>query len=157
MTWEGTLRLPSNQQLFLRLGDNAICGYELISTCEYSPEKRKLNPRHQIHTITIVRVPIFLVTCLDTHRWTFAAGASSQANDSLNATMTSHYPKSRCYSQTASGDFRFGCAIGKKNLGERYIQEAATKRLLSPGFHTNKYVNRRKKNSKTTICKSEVS
>ncbi|KAK0160250.1 hypothetical protein PV328_007678 [Microctonus aethiopoides] len=76
----------------------------------------------------------------------FAAGASSQANESLNATMTSHYPKSQCYSQTASGNFRFGCAIGEKNLGERYIQEAATKRLLSPGFHTTKYrTNLRKK------------
>ncbi|XP_046617589.1 uncharacterized protein LOC124303864 [Neodiprion virginianus] len=85
----------------------------------------------------------------------FAAGASSQANESLNATMTSHYPKSRCYSRTASGDFRFACAIGEKNLGERYLQEAATKRLLSPEFHTTKYVDRKEKEAKRRYLRTK--
>ncbi|XP_046614237.1 uncharacterized protein LOC124302290 [Neodiprion virginianus] len=85
----------------------------------------------------------------------FAAGASSQANESLNATMTSHYPKSRCYSQTASGDFRFACAIGEKNLGERYLQEAATQILLSPGFHTTKYVDRKEKEAKRRYLRTK--
>ena len=74
-----------------------------------------------------------------------APGASSQANESLNASMTSHYPKSRCYSQTASGDFRFSCAVSGKNIGEGYIQAALKKRFLSPGIHTTKYVETRTK------------
>lgn len=75
----------------------------------------------------------------------FAACVSSQANESLNNIMTSHYPKFRCYFLSASGDYRFGCAISKKNIGEGYIQEALEKISLSPGFHTSKYVDKRNK------------
>ncbi|XP_015512661.2 uncharacterized protein LOC107219088 [Neodiprion lecontei] len=58
-------------------------------------------------------------------------------------------------SQTTSGDFRFACAIGEKNLGERYLQEAATKRLLSPGFHTTKYVGRKEKEAKRRYLRTK--
>ncbi|XP_048514968.1 uncharacterized protein LOC125501888 [Athalia rosae] len=53
----------------------------------------------------------------------FSSGASSNSNESLNATMMSKHPKSRCYSTTASADFRYACAVGQKNLGEKYTQE----------------------------------
>jgi hypothetical protein len=42
----------------------------------------------------------------------FSCGASSNITESPNATMASKAPKSRCYSMTASANFRFACAIG---------------------------------------------
>lgn len=61
----------------------------------------------------------------------FSTGASSNANESLNATTASKAPKSRCYNMTASADFRFSCAVGQKNLGESYTQEIAKKRSIT--------------------------
>ncbi|XP_018314208.1 uncharacterized protein [Mycetomoellerius zeteki] len=67
----------------------------------------------------------------------FSAGASSNANESLNAIMASKAPKSRCYSMLESADFRFACAIGQKNIGEDYTQKVVTSLGLSPGkFHS---------------------
>ncbi|KAK0171516.1 hypothetical protein PV327_011158 [Microctonus hyperodae] len=62
----------------------------------------------------------------------FSNGASSNANESLNAMMASKASKSRCYSRTASADYRFACAIGQKNIGEGYTQEISGKKNLSP-------------------------
>ena len=39
------------------------------------------------------------------------SGASSNANESLNATMASQAPKSRCYSISALADYRFACTV----------------------------------------------
>ncbi|XP_034945421.1 uncharacterized protein [Chelonus insularis] len=61
----------------------------------------------------------------------FCNGVSSNANESLNAMMASKAPKSRCYSRTASADYRFACVVGQENVGERYTQKMA----LSPGKH----------------------
>ncbi|KAK0181800.1 hypothetical protein PV327_004048 [Microctonus hyperodae] len=44
----------------------------------------------------------------------FSSGASSNSNESLNATMMSKHPKSRCYSTTASADFRTQKALLKR-------------------------------------------
>ncbi|KAK0159825.1 hypothetical protein PV327_010897 [Microctonus hyperodae] len=44
----------------------------------------------------------------------FSSGASSNSNESLNATMMSKHPKSRCYSTTVSADFRYACAKAKE-------------------------------------------
>jgi hypothetical protein len=43
-----------------------------------------------------------------------SCSASSNVNESLNATMASKARKSRCYSMTASTDFRFTCTAGRK-------------------------------------------
>lgn len=49
----------------------------------------------------------------------FACGASSNRNESLNA--TSKDPKSRCYSMSAFADFRFSCSVApKKSWGKIY-------------------------------------
>ncbi|XP_046626167.1 uncharacterized protein LOC124307961 [Neodiprion virginianus] len=45
--------------------------------------------------------------------------------------------------------------LGEKNLGARYLQEAATKRLLSPGFHTTKYVDRKEKEAKRRYLRTK--
>ncbi|XP_011685184.1 PREDICTED: uncharacterized protein LOC105448359 [Wasmannia auropunctata] len=70
----------------------------------------------------------------------FSTGASSNANESLNATMASKAPKSKCYSMTASADFRFACAIGQKNLREKYTQDIAKRINLYPGKYHTQYV-----------------
>lgn len=70
----------------------------------------------------------------------YSAGASSNANESLNATMASKAPKSRCYSKTASADFRFACAVGQKNIGEGYTQAILSKLSKSPGKHHSRHV-----------------
>lgn len=67
----------------------------------------------------------------------FSTCASSNANESLNATMASKAPKSRCYSMTASADFRFACAVGQKNLGESYTQIIAKKSICHQGDTTH--------------------
>lgn len=55
---------------------------------------------------------IFDVVASTTNR--FAAGVSSNVNESLNATIASKAPKSRFYGTTASSDARLACAINKK-------------------------------------------
>ncbi|XP_015118536.1 uncharacterized protein LOC107042147 [Diachasma alloeum] len=54
--------------------------------------------------------------------------------------MASKAPKSRCYSMTASADFRFVCSVGQKTLGETYTQEIAEKIHLLPGKHHLRYI-----------------
>jgi hypothetical protein len=44
----------------------------------------------------------------------FSCGASSNIKKSLNASMASKDPKSRCYCMTASADFQFACVVGQK-------------------------------------------
>ncbi|XP_043285733.1 uncharacterized protein [Venturia canescens] len=52
---------------------------------------------------------IFDVLASKTDR--FAAGVSSNVNESLNSTIASKAPKSRLYGTTSSGDARLACAI----------------------------------------------
>ncbi|XP_043282532.1 uncharacterized protein [Venturia canescens] len=56
--------------------------------------------------------------------------------------MASKAPKSRCYSLSASADYRFACSVGQKNLGETYTQEIVKKMELSPGTHHLQHVAR---------------
>ncbi|XP_043285641.1 uncharacterized protein [Venturia canescens] len=73
----------------------------------------------------------------------FSAGASSQANESLNSIMSRKAPKNICYSRSESADIRYACAVGQKNEGEQYIQNAMTKVLeMSPGTRCSKFVER---------------
>jgi hypothetical protein len=48
----------------------------------------------------------------DTER--FSCGASSNVDESVNATKASEAPASGCYSMTPSADFRNACAAGHK-------------------------------------------
>ncbi|XP_011883888.1 PREDICTED: uncharacterized protein LOC105571031, partial [Vollenhovia emeryi] len=74
----------------------------------------------------------------------YSTGASSNVNESLNATMASKAPKSRCttHGTSASADFRFACAVGQKNIGECYTQEIAKTVNLSPGRHHSQHVSK---------------
>jgi len=66
----------------------------------------------------------------------FVAGASSNANESLNTVIASKAPKSRMYRTTASGDYRVACAITKKNNGESFIIDLEKNLGLPPGKHS---------------------
>ncbi|CAD6229694.1 GSCOCG00012126001-RA-CDS, partial [Cotesia congregata] len=75
----------------------------------------------------------------------FSNGASSNANESLNAMMASKAPKSRCYSRTASADYRFACAIGQKNVGEGYVKKIAQKINLTSSNHLTRHISSRER------------
>ncbi|XP_071641015.1 uncharacterized protein [Temnothorax longispinosus] len=70
----------------------------------------------------------------------FSVGASSNVNESLNASMASKAPKSKCLSLTASADYRYASVVAQKNIGESYPQIAAKMLTLSPGKHHSKHV-----------------
>ncbi|XP_043273892.1 uncharacterized protein [Venturia canescens] len=71
----------------------------------------------------------------------FAAGVSSNANESFNAMHVSKAPKSRVYGMSQSGDMRLACAVLKKNVGEEYVVKLTEKLSLSPGKYTEHYAN----------------
>jgi len=66
----------------------------------------------------------------------FICGASSNANESLNAMIVSKAPKTRLYGKTASSDIRVACAVNKKNIGEQYCINLAERLNVSPGKHS---------------------
>ncbi|XP_011859310.1 PREDICTED: uncharacterized protein LOC105556809 [Vollenhovia emeryi] len=70
----------------------------------------------------------------------FSPGASSNANESLHASMASVAPKSRCYSLTASSDYRFALTVGHKNEGPQFMQNVLKSAGLSPGKHFSKHI-----------------
>lgn len=121
--------------------DHSICG----TWCGYL--KNKENYEHS--TVPDGFTDVNLLTALKTvfyklaeNAEKFSLGTSSNSNESLNATMASKTPKSRCYSLSASADYRFACSVGQKNLGQTYIQEITDKVQLSPGRHHQKHIAR---------------
>ena len=67
----------------------------------------------------------------------FASGAPTNVNESLNASMASYAPKSRCYSMTSAADHRFAFTVASKNLGPRFTQAIVKPSNLSPGkYHS---------------------
>lgn len=69
----------------------------------------------------------------------FSAGASSNANESLNASMSAKCPKRVCHSKCASADYRFACVVGQKNLGESYTEKILENLNLKPGNRLKQY------------------
>ena len=87
----------------------------------------------------------------------FAAGASSNPNESLNAMIVSKAPKSRMYGMSASGDMRTACAMNKKNDGESFIVDVHKNCTVSPGKHTAKFSTKMDKFAKKRYEKSLTS
>ncbi|XP_043286870.1 uncharacterized protein [Venturia canescens] len=75
----------------------------------------------------------------------FSAAASSNVNESLNASMASKAPKSRCYSLTASSDYRFASAVAQKNEGPKFIEKVLKSSSMSPGKHCQRYLKKLEK------------
>ncbi|XP_074102212.1 uncharacterized protein LOC141529528 [Cotesia typhae] len=59
--------------------------------------------------------------------------------------MASKAPKSRCYSRTASADYRFACAIGQKNVREGYVKKIAQKINLTSSNHLTRHISSRER------------
>lgn len=81
----------------------------------------------------------------------FLMAASSQANESLNNSMSSKAPKRICYSTSESCDYRFACTVVQKNYGEAYINSIfhalglqTTSRLAQRIQRTNECASKRK-------------
>jgi len=70
----------------------------------------------------------------------FVAGASSQANESLNGAMYKKCPKSLCYSTSESADFRFALIVSEKNKGRGFVQNVINKLGMNSSKHLSKYV-----------------
>ena len=68
----------------------------------------------------------------------YSAGASSNANESLNSVIASKAPKNKMYGTSPSGDVRVACAINIKNDGEQYVVGLDEKLSLSPGKYAKK-------------------
>lgn len=66
----------------------------------------------------------------------FSAGASSNANESMNASIVSKAPESRVYGTSSSADAR---VVLKRNEGEIYVSSLNVELNSSPGKHTSNY------------------
>ena len=72
----------------------------------------------------------------------FSVGVSSNVNASLNASVASKAPKSKCLSKTASSDIGFTCVVSEKNIGPSYKLECNKSKSFSPGRHHSRFVSR---------------
>lgn len=86
----------------------------------------------------------------------YSAGASSQANESLNGVMSKKAPKAQCYRLSESADYRFSCAVGQKNRGEQYVQDTCKKYSLSPGSHLSKHIEQVQKSAQRRASKAKT-
>lgn len=87
----------------------------------------------------------------------FAADASSQVNESLNATMASKAPKSRCYSTSTSSDYRVACTVSQKNIGLKYIETVAQELKMCPGKNMENFVKKSNKKATKRAAKASLS
>ena len=69
---------------------------------------------------------------LAVHSERLAPLGSSQSNESLNNTIASKAPKSRCYGGSESHDFRMAAAVLQKNDGHGYIAAVVSQAKYSP-------------------------
>lgn len=83
----------------------------------------------------------------------FVAGASTQANESLNNMICRKAPKSVPYQSSESYPFRVACAIAEKNRNKMYLQDTVAKCKLSPASNMSKYVERSMKSAKIRSIK----
>ncbi|XP_011302229.1 uncharacterized protein [Fopius arisanus] len=95
------------------------------------------------------------LNCDFTYAMAQNTGASSQ-HESLNATMASKAPKSRCYGTSESADFRYGCAVSRKNVWEKYIEMTKEKLGLKPAMNTPRHVSLTKKTARIRSEKSKT-
>lgn len=92
----------------------------------------------------------------------YAAGLSTNTNESLNGSMATKCPKRLCFSQSASADNRFAAVVAEKNLGTQYLQLALQKENIPVGHNlanhvvnSDKLVARRRINANTLEAKKK--
>ncbi|XP_058803404.1 uncharacterized protein LOC131671175 [Phymastichus coffea] len=76
----------------------------------------------------------------------FSIGASSNVNESLNASMAAKAPKSKCLSLSASSDYRFAAVVCQKNIGDCYTSNICGNLKLSPAKNHRQYIDKIIKN-----------
>lgn len=86
----------------------------------------------------------------------FAAGVSSNGNESLNNFMAAKAPKSRLYGKSESGAFRQGLVVLRSNEGEHFTTDVNLYTKVSPGSFTIKRNERQEKYSKIRYEKSKT-
>lgn len=91
------------------------------SFCGYKKDKETYdNSRHLKNPTLFEHMKKFFSSLADSSS-KFVLSGSSQANESLNNTMASYFPKAMSYSTSESGDYRFACAVAHKNIGDSFI------------------------------------
>ncbi|XP_061184839.1 uncharacterized protein LOC133192851 [Saccostrea echinata] len=120
-------------------GDHSFCdswcGY-LRSPLTYKPKNLPCN-----RYLTDVNFKTSIMTLLQKYidkAEKLSSLGSSQANESLNNTISSKAPKAHFYSGSESNDFRIAAAVAQKNIGYGYVSEVCESVLLSPGEVTKK-------------------
>ncbi|XP_061179391.1 uncharacterized protein LOC133188017 [Saccostrea echinata] len=105
-------------------GDHSFCdswcGY-LRSPLTYKPKNLPYN-----RYLTDVNLKTSIMTLLQKYidkAEKLSSLGSSQANESLNNTISSKAPKAHFYSGSESNDFRIAAAVAQKNLGYGYVSE----------------------------------
>lgn len=78
--------------------------------------------------------------------------AFSQPNESFNHTVCTKHPKNMFYGGSDSHEFRVESAVCQKNDGYKYIIRLNKKLELSPGYHSQKF-----RNKKDAIFKTRLS
>ena len=92
------------------------------------------------HDVTLFECLKDIFNTLASKSSLFVAGASSNANESLNEITVSKAPKTRLHEKSAVSNIRVACAVNKKNSGEKYYIDVAKKLSLSPGKYSKKYI-----------------
>lgn len=72
----------------------------------------------------------------------FSSGASTNPNESINASIVSKAPKSRSYGTSTSAEARVAFAVLQRNEGEAHLCTLNSRMNCSPGKHTDTYGNK---------------
>ncbi|KAK0071204.1 hypothetical protein PV326_001557, partial [Microctonus aethiopoides] len=90
------------------------------SCCGYHKDKENYDTSRHFKNEVLFNALKNLFDKLTQNAAEYSLAGSSQPNESLNNSMSSHCPKSRSYSTTESSDFRFALTVAHKNLGEGF-------------------------------------
>ncbi|XP_015189531.1 PREDICTED: uncharacterized protein LOC107073407 [Polistes dominula] len=113
--------------------------------CSYIQDKENYDHKTVPGGLTDIRLFDELKTIFDNvanNAEKFSVGASSNVNESLNASMASKTPKSKCLSLSASSNYRYASIVCQKNLGINYTSVISSNLELSPGKHHKKNISR---------------
>ena len=109
------------------------CGDWCKSKSEKENEPRNFPHGFESPNLFEALKEIFLMHSENCER--FAAGASSQSNESLNYLITRKSPKTNCYCLSESADTRVKCAVSQKNCGYSYLESILKFLNIEPGFY----------------------
>lgn len=86
--------------------------------CRFNNDKENYDESRYLKSPTLLTHIEELFSKLSENAKKFLLAGSSQANESLNNTMTSFCSKRESYSTSESADYRFACAVAHKNIGD---------------------------------------